>query len=144
MDLLCAEEWDPWVCQGAPPGSCSVCCVFQPQVPFGAPAACGVASRYSSPGARLHFYSCRISEGSCWLIPMACQGVLDGSPALRFGVGCPQVSVKSVSITSLACASALSFAFCHNSCSSAFLLSNGKKMFPACCFTATKCSRSLF
>lgn len=68
------------------PGSSSVCCVFQLQVPFGTPAACGAARGYSCPGARLHFCSYRISLGSCWLIPMACQGVLDDSPALRFGV----------------------------------------------------------
>lgn len=96
---------------------------FQPQVPFGTPPACGVARGYSCPGARLHFYSYRISEGSRWLIPMACQGVLDGSPALRFGVcwAVTQVSGKSVCITSLACASALSFAFWRNSCSSSYL-----------------------
>lgn len=59
---------------------------LQPQLPFGTPAARGVFRGYSCPGARLHFSSYRISEGSCWLIPVACQGVLDGSPALRFGV----------------------------------------------------------
>lgn len=54
---------------------------FQRQVPFGTPPACGVARGYSCPGARLHFYSYRISEGSCWLIPMACSGSSGWQPS---------------------------------------------------------------
>lgn len=61
---------------------------FQRQVPFGTPPACGVARGYSCPGAGL--YSYRISEGSRWLIPMACSGSSgwQPSPQVQSVLGC--------------------------------------------------------
>lgn len=90
-----AVHWgvDPWVCwlcscctaQGAPLAP------VQPLASSSPRSLWHTSSPWSSQGlflprCKASLYSYRISEGSRWLIPGVCQGVLDGSPALRFRV----------------------------------------------------------